>query len=252
MSQRLLILTGVLEDEVVPSDVAELGSLLFLCGEEESKDIDTLSIEELLGSLQVHEQRIMKNDGLAMIEQALESKLTLNEQRGIQRRGDFRGRGRGRGNYQPRNYNNEKKIGRGRGSNRGGRIFNERGKTKDIQCYNCQKYGHYASDCWRKQKDQGNRLNFVESSQNNKDVPTLLLAHEEASNQQDMWFFDSRASNHMCGRKELFIDLDEKIQGNSNILSIGQLLEKGYIVHMEDNNLLLKDKGGDDKPISGR
>lgn len=30
----------------------------------------------------------------------------------------------------------------------------------------------------------------------------------------------------------------------SNILSIGQLLEKGYIVHMEGNILLLKDKSG--------
>lgn len=29
----------------------------------------------------------------------------------------------------------------------------------------------------------------------------------------------------------------------SNILSIRDLLEKGYIVHMEDNNLFLKDKG---------
>lgn len=74
---------------------------------EESKDIDKLSIEELLGSLQVHEQRILKqNDGPIMLEQALESKLTLEKQNGNQRRGGFRGRGRGRSNYRPRNQNN--------------------------------------------------------------------------------------------------------------------------------------------------
>ncbi|CAO2836221.1 unnamed protein product [Amaranthus hypochondriacus] len=228
---------------------------------EESKDIDTLSIEELMGSLQVHEQRIQKNDGPAIIDQALESRFQSNEQRGGNRRGNFRGRG-----------------GRGRG-----RSFNDRGKAKDIQCYNCQKYGHYSSECWSKQKDQGNHLNLAELSKNNEESPTLLLAHEEASNQQDMWFFDSGASNHMCGRREYFIDLDDKVQGNvslgdssklqvkgkgkirifqkngneeyisnvyyvpnmkSNILSIGQLLEKGYIVHMEGDNLQLRDQSG--------
>lgn len=53
-------------------------------------------------------------------------------------------------------------------------------------------------------------MNFAESSNTNEESPTLLLAHEEASNQQDMWFFGSGASNHMCGRREYFIDLDEK------------------------------------------
>lgn len=93
----------------------------------------------------------MKNDGPAVTEQALESRFSSNEQRGGNQRGNFRGRvGRGRGNYQPRNQNNERSFGHGRGSNRGGRNFNERGKGKDIQCYNCQKYGHYASECWSK------------------------------------------------------------------------------------------------------
>ena len=47
---------------------------------EESKDLEKLSIEELMGSLQVHEQRTQKNVG-SMLEHALESKLTLNEQK---------------------------------------------------------------------------------------------------------------------------------------------------------------------------
>lgn len=60
--------------------------------------------------------------------------------------------------------------------------------------------GNCASNYQTTQKDQGNRLNFAESLQSNEDGPTLLLAHEEASNQQDIWCFDSGASNHMCGR----------------------------------------------------
>lgn len=87
----------------------------------------------------------------------------------------------------------------------------------------------------------------------------------------------------MSGRKEIFTNLDDEIQGNaslvdssklqvegkgkiqivskngneefisnvfyvpkmkSNVLIIGQLLKKGYIVNIEDNNLLLMNKSG--------
>ncbi|KAA8549870.1 hypothetical protein F0562_001554 [Nyssa sinensis] len=47
---------------------------------EKSKDLETLTIEELMGSLQVHEQGMQKNASSTILEQALESKLTLNDQ----------------------------------------------------------------------------------------------------------------------------------------------------------------------------
>jgi hypothetical protein len=59
---------------------------------EESKDLEKLTIEELLGSLQVHEQRMQKNANSAVLEHALESKLTLNDQR---KSSSNHGRGRG-------------------------------------------------------------------------------------------------------------------------------------------------------------
>jgi len=39
---------------------------------EEFKDLENLTIEELLGSLQVHEQRMQKNANSGVLEQALE------------------------------------------------------------------------------------------------------------------------------------------------------------------------------------
>ena len=63
---------------------------------EESKNLEEISIEELLGSLQVHEQRMLKKTGSIILKQALESKLTLNN-RGSHSRGRGRGRGRDRG-----------------------------------------------------------------------------------------------------------------------------------------------------------
>ncbi|XP_057514394.1 uncharacterized protein LOC130796118 [Actinidia eriantha] len=44
---------------------------------EESKDLATLMVDKLMGSLQVHEQRMQRNASSTVIEQALESKLTL-------------------------------------------------------------------------------------------------------------------------------------------------------------------------------
>ena len=48
----------------------------------------------------------------------------------------------------------------------------------------------------------------------NEDEQILLLASKEnESEKQDMWYMDTGASNHMCGRKEIFIELDESISG---------------------------------------
>ncbi|XP_023892634.1 uncharacterized protein LOC112004622 [Quercus suber] len=67
---------------------------------EESKDLETLSIDELMGSLQVYEQRMEKNSSSVVIEQALKLKLTLREEKLNGFHGGYtnsnRGKGRGR------------------------------------------------------------------------------------------------------------------------------------------------------------
>ena len=65
-----------------------------VCSIKESKDIDTLTIDELQSSLLVHEQRMSSHE-----EEEHALKITHGDQSGGRGRGcgSFRGRGRGRG-----------------------------------------------------------------------------------------------------------------------------------------------------------
>ncbi|KAM1892747.1 hypothetical protein ACFX14_035869 [Malus domestica] len=109
---------------------------------EESKDLEAMSAEELLGSLIVHEQRIQKNASPTTLEQALESKLNIDKPNGGRgqwnsRRGNSsncsrgRARGRGRGYAQNRAQSQECRSTRGKAH---------------IQCHSCKQYGHYANE----------------------------------------------------------------------------------------------------------
>ncbi|XP_044500705.1 uncharacterized protein LOC123221816 [Mangifera indica] len=64
-----------------------------VCSIEESKDIDTLTIDELQSSLIVHEQKFRKKDNLEHV-----LKVSLEEKLATRRKGrsTFRGQGRGR------------------------------------------------------------------------------------------------------------------------------------------------------------
>lgn len=85
-----------------------------VCSIEESKDIDTLTIDELQSSLLVHEQRMRSH-----INEEHALKVTNGDQSG--------GRGRGRGSF------------RGRECGRGRQNF----EKAIVECYNCPKFGHF-------------------------------------------------------------------------------------------------------------
>jgi transposase InsO family protein len=109
----------------------------------------------------------------------------------------------------------------------------------------------------------------------------LLASKEVDSNNESVWYLDTGASNHMCGYKHMFTEIEEIVEGHvsfgdaskvkvkdqgeiliqckdgnerfisnvyyvpdmkSNILSLSQLLERGYTVFMKERILYLRDQ----------
>ena len=262
-----------------------------VCAIEESKDLEELSIDELMGSMMVHEQRINQH---APVEQALQAKLSFNNRTSGRGRGFMRGRGRGREGFisdqdnrerQGNTFNYEQARGRGRSRGRGqvynrGRGQRPRSGTKSdkshIQCYNCRKYGHYSSECYARPYVE-ERANHTETKEENAES-VLICNNEEAK--ENIWYLDTGSSNHMCGNKDLFSELDESFHSSArfgdntkieimgkgkvpirtkddrpqyisnvfyvpklknNLLSLGQLLEKGYEINMKDRCSKIED-----------
>ena len=183
------------------------------------------------------------------------AKISNEEESSSRGRGRHHGRGRGRGQ------------GRGRGRNQSGEEDKEK-KSFDksvIQCYNCQRYGHFAYECRNAKKSREDRAYVAEttpaaaaaSTSSSNTVTTMssllmavveevsdLLLHgsEGTSSNPTLWYLDSRATNHMIGCREFFNDLDASTTGfmkfgdNSRI----QIKGKGAIEVNQKNGSTLR------------
>ncbi|WOG99518.1 hypothetical protein DCAR_0518871 [Daucus carota subsp. sativus] len=109
----------------------------------------------------------------------------------------------------------------------------------------------------------------------------FLTYKGDEESKKNVWYLDSGASNHMTGHKELFTEIDDSITGEvtfgdsskipvkgkgtvtimsekgekkyindvyyipalkNNIITLGQLVEKGYNIHMQDNSLIIRNQ----------
>ncbi|CAL1387833.1 unnamed protein product [Linum trigynum] len=159
-----------------------LPKFVYVVAMEEAKDLSKLTVDEVIGSLQAREERLNKRNEESS-EQVLATKATTKEKEGARGgsynrgrgRGTYRGRGRGRarGAYQSRdrvnfatNYETSTRgRGCGRERGRGNWRSNEGRDTSNVQCYNCSKYGHYASECWSPTKVVEETANNVQEEE---------------------------------------------------------------------------------------
>lgn len=168
-----------------------------VCSIEESKDIDSLTVDELHASLQIHESKVIDR---------------RSEERFLQVENEPRNTLRGRGYYR----------GQGRSGYRGrgrGRSFVNRAA---IQCFRCGKQGYYQFEC----TSDENRANYVEFDEEEE---LLLMAHVDVSNTEErgIWFLDSGCSNHMTGDKFWFVDLDEGFKHSVRLGNNSKMVVQG-------------------------
>ncbi|KAH9670830.1 hypothetical protein KPL70_017126 [Citrus sinensis] len=203
---------------------------------EETRDLKDMTIEQLQGRLQAYEEKQKKKQGIE--EQLLKMEVNLKkreESSDNERRHYVRGRGRGHG-----------------------------------------------PECRAPSTRIDERVNYAEEK-NFEDGIVLLARNDTSGGQENTWYLDTGASNHMSGNRSMFIQLSESVNGSvafgddskvpvkgrgnilfhvkdgshqiisnvyyvpnmkSNILSLGQLLEKGYDIHLKDYSLFLRDDKG--------
>ena len=125
---------------------------------EQYGDLDRVSLDEVIGSLTVHEIRLRERESReeeqALLTKALSKvKLSTEDKSSSRGKGCHCSRGRGRG----------KGCGRGRNSS----PDEDKEKKFDkstIQCYNCQKYGHFVYECRSKKKERDEHAYVSEST----------------------------------------------------------------------------------------
>jgi hypothetical protein len=98
---------------------------------------------------------------------------------------------------------NQKTGGRGgfNGNNRG--VRGGRGGYKgfdksNIQCYNCQKFGHFADECRGKNEAQEAEARVAKQNEREK-LEMLMVTIKDESDCSGKWYLDSGCSTHMKG-----------------------------------------------------
>ncbi|KAK0583215.1 hypothetical protein LWI29_034678 [Acer saccharum] len=184
---------------------------------EESKDLEEMTLDELMGSLQAHEQRLDEKS-VTKVEEALQIQLSLKKDKDETRKNsEASQKGQNSQNWRGSASRSSQRKGGG------GNNTNQKNKSQ-IQCFRCKRYGHYKNEC------KSNGRNFQANVAEDGDYSeTLLLACNVAvDDAKYKWFLDTGYSNHMCGRKEMFSKLDEtftsevKFGNNSNVLVMGK------------------------------
>ncbi|XP_017431897.1 uncharacterized protein LOC108339269 [Vigna angularis] len=172
----------------------------------ESKDLGIMKVEELQNSLEAHEQRLIERrvaekKAIQSTNQALQARsIQIYKSRGTGRgkRRSHNGRGGQNGGRFTNTFeltkddnNNEQKEGnyRGRGKykGRGGRKNVDK---RNVQCFTCNKYGHYSSEYWHNEnakKEKSDEANLAKEELESDFDHVLLMSFAMHDRNDDNW-----------------------------------------------------------------
>ncbi|XP_050885146.1 uncharacterized protein LOC127088269 [Lathyrus oleraceus] len=169
----------ILEQNVVSKVLRSLTSRFdnIVVAIEESKDLTTLSKDELQSSLEAHEQRMEERDtDKAKSEIALQARFNQKNKRS---KGKFAARGKSKfQNFGSNDSQNSKYLTSEKGESSSkdsghSNGFKKRDMSK-VQCYKCRKFGHFANSCRGKSNENHNNEAKV-AREEVDDEDTLLV-----------------------------------------------------------------------------
>ncbi|KAJ4720887.1 Retrovirus-related Pol polyprotein from transposon TNT 1-94 [Melia azedarach] len=85
-------------------------------------------------------------------------------------------------------------------------------KPNDV-CNYCKEKGHWKSDCPKKKRQQDKLTGTAAVADTNSEEDIALVA-DEHTDHNDVWILDSRASYHICPRREWFTTYEQVDGGN--------------------------------------
>ena len=231
---------------------------------ENTKDLCNITLAEVLHALKAQEQRrLMRQEG--SMEGAFQAKLQINKN----------GKSRSSNNNQSTSSQSYPPCPHCKKNNHPEKMC---WWKPDVKCCKCGQLGHIERIC--KSQQQQEEVKIAEDESQDKQ---LFTASCFASNHStESWLIDSGCTNHMTYDRELFKELDKSVTSkvkigngayievkgkgtvaieghtglklisdvlyvpeiNQNLLTVPQLLEKGYKVFFEDKLCMIKDSEG--------
>ncbi|GAU37126.1 hypothetical protein TSUD_278780 [Trifolium subterraneum] len=197
---------------------------------EESKNLATMKIEDLQAYLEAHELRVKQRSSNKAVEQALQAKIQNK---------NYKGKDKWKKKKEESENSSKNSKTQAAGSIKGNQNKKNPKKKidkKDIQCYNCQNYGHYARECNSKKVERGDKdeAQFANGGGSDSDDSLLMAITNSEVDKSNLWYLDTGCSNHMTGNKKWFMMLDYSVRrsikfaDNSQVISarMGTVLVK--------------------------
>jgi len=241
---------------------------------ENTKDLSKITFTELLNALQAQEQRrVMREEGntegalFAKPQDGGKNKKKKNKKNG---EGISASTTKGKSGHSKKSYPPCKHC------NKKGHPPYKCWRRPDARCSKCNQLGHEAVICKNNGQQQEAEAQIVDGEEEDQLFVATCFSSRSSS---ECWLIDSGCTNHMTNDMSLFKELKPmtitKVRiGNGdhlpvrgkgtiaipshsgtktisdvlyvpdidqNLLSVGQLMEKGYKLNFEDNHCLIKD-----------